>query len=313
MQIYFPLPKQRLKAKPSIPSKPKATLPKATLPNAAIFFTKPSNFTCRFNPNIKGYYTLNASPTQYPLSSSLSLSNISVIRFFSANITSLNIQGVKNINLSKLLLPTSLVLLYCPGCELKTLPDLSKLTNLVELEYSNNLITVVDIKKLPLSLKYLGVSYCLLKDPPDLSTFTLLNELNYSGNKFINQLNTKKLPPSLLYLAISNCNLKTLPDFSKFENLIYLGCSYNYNLGKGANMNIKNLPLSLEVLEISNCFLKDPPDLSTFTRLNYLAYSNNPFINQLNIKKLPTSLIGLEIENCNLKLTLLILNISLFL
>jgi len=153
---------------------------------------------------------------------------------------------------------------------LTSLPDLSALVNLTILSFHHNQISVVpslaNLTKVKMILAYNNNLTTL----PDLSTLVSLQDLYCSDNPLMSLPSFSGLT-NLDFLLCQRTNLTTLPDLSNCTKLEFLIVTNNQMT---ALPDLSHCPL-LQQVKVFNCKLTTFPDLSSFASLTAVNANNN--------------------------------------
>jgi internalin A len=185
---------------------------------------------------------------------------------------------------------TTLEVKYNPG--LKTIPNISGLTNITIIGLDSNGLTTLPSLSSLVNLKILSCHHNKLTSIPSLNGLTLLELL------FVHYNNITTLPDltglvNLDWILCSNNPLTSLPDFSTLVKLRVLMCQ-NTLINSIPSLNncplmeylictdnkVTNLPamnncVNLIELDVFNCKLSSLPDLSIYPALTMVKAGNN--------------------------------------
>lgn len=156
---------------------------------------------------------------------------------------------------------------------LDTLPNMSMLSTLKELDLSWNEGIKTPLGSLPEGLQKLLLRCCGLKRvPEDIAGMATLEILDLSGNEGIN-ITEGSLPEGLQELALGTCGLEEVPrDVKTLASLKILNLSDN----KGIKVLDESLLVDLQELKLNFCDLQEVPrDVAGMAALEILDLSGN--------------------------------------
>lgn len=201
-------------------------------------------------------------------------------------------------------LPESIEVLNLRFCaRINSTIDLSKLTKLVDLDLSCNVLGRHSLKQLsvPFSIKRLDISSNFLSDAifKSLKNLQKMTHLILDNNK-IHGIGISSLSKTIESLSLKECYLdvnaiKELQQLPKLTELNISGSTFEEDW-------VLLLPESLEKLHIDNLKLTDAvfDKLKRLKNLTHLSISDNEQITGRGLSLLPATLQELRVSNCNL-------------
>jgi hypothetical protein len=201
---------------------------------------------------------------------SQNVTNIDGVQYFTG-VSSLEVKYNPNLKtLPDLSSLSNITILGLDSNGLTSLPDLSALVNLTILSFHHNQISVVPSLTYLTKLKMILAYNNNLTTLPDLSTLVNLQDLYCSDNPLVSLPSFSGLT-NLDFILCQRTNLSALPDLSNCTKLEFIIVTNNQMTSLP---DLSHCPL-LQQVKVFNCKLTSFPDLSSFSSLTAVNANNN--------------------------------------